>query len=87
MQVPAELRTAGLKVSFLNSVGKPESWKYQGGSWAVPNFIKEADGGNKILTWVTDAATTRKQVQTSERKSGMIISYKNPDGEWIVSIR
>lgn len=82
-QVPAELRTAGLKVSFLNSAGKPESWKYQGGSWAVANFIKEADGGNKILTWVTDAATTRKQVSANERKAGMQISY-TPDGEnWV----
>ena len=82
-QVPAELRTAGLKVSFLNSAGKPESWKYQGGSWAVANFIKEADGGNKILTWVTDAATTRKQVAANERKGGMQISYK-PNGEdWV----
>lgn len=83
VQVPAELRTAGLKVSFLNSDGKPESWKYQGGSWAVANFVKEADGGNKILTWVTDAATTRKQVSTNERKGGLQITYK-PDGEdWI----
>ena len=82
-KVPAELRTAGLKVSFLNSSGKPESWKYQGGSWAVANFIKEADGGNKILTWVTDAATTRKQVAVNERKGGMQISYK-PNGEdWV----
>lgn len=82
-QVPAELRVAGLKVSFLNSSGKPESWKYQGSSWVVSNFIKEADGGNKILTWVTDAATTRKQVSANERKGGMQISYK-PDGEdWV----
>lgn len=76
-QVPEELRVAGMKVSFLNSSGKPESWKYQGGSWAVASFIKEADGGNKILTWVTDAATTRKQVGANERKAGMQISY-NP---------
>lgn len=82
-QVPAELRTAGLKVSFLNSAGKPESWKYQGGSWAVANFIKEADGGNKILTWVTDAATTRKQVGANERKAGMQISYKPDDEDWV----
>lgn len=82
-QVPEELRVAGMKVSFLNSSGKPESWKYQGGSWAVASFIKEADGGNKILTWVTDAATTRKQVGANERKAGMQISYK-PDGEdWV----
>lgn len=49
----------------------------------MANFIKEADGGNKILTWVTDAATTRKQVSTNERKGGLQITYK-PDGEdWI----
>lgn len=82
-QVPAELRTAGLKVSFLNSAGKPESWKYQGGSWAVANFIKEADGGNKILEWAGDVATTRKQVSTNERKAGMQISYKHPDEGWV----
>ena len=82
-KVPAELRTAGLKVSFLNSSGKPEFWKYQGGSWAVANFIKEADGGNKILTWVTDAATTRKQVGANERKAGMQISYKPDDEDWV----
>ena len=82
-QVPAELRTAGVKVSFLNSAGKPESWEYQGGSWAVANFIQESSGGNKILGWVTDAATTRKQVSANERKAGMQISYK-PDGEdWV----
>lgn len=79
----SELRTAGLKVSFLNSSGKPESWKYQGGSWTEANFIKEADGGNKILTWITDAATTRKQVAANERKAGMQISYLNPDKGWI----
>ena len=82
-QVPAELRTAGLKVSFLNSAGKPESWKYQGGSWAVASFIQESSGGNKILTWVTDAATTRKQVAVNERKGGMQVSY-TPDGKnWV----
>lgn len=82
-QVPAELRTGGLKVSFLNSSGKPESWKYQGGSWAVANFIQESGGGNKILTWVTDAATTRKQVSANERKAGMQISYKPDDEDWV----
>ena len=82
-QVPAELRTAGLKVSFLNSDGKPESWKYQGGSWAVANFIQESSGGNKILTWKTDAATTRNQVPINERKEGLEISYKNEEGNWV----
>ena len=80
-QVPAQYRTIGIKCSFLNEAGKPECWKYQGGSWAAASFIKEADGGNKILVWKTDAATTRKQVALSERKSLLQISYKNADGD------
>ena len=42
-----------------------------------------AGGGNMILDWNTDVATTRKQVPAKERKSGMQISYK-PEGEnWV----
>ena len=70
-------------MSFLNSAGKPESWKYQGGSWAVANFIQESFGGNKILEWKTDAASTRKQVILIERKPGMQISYKPTGLDWV----
>lgn len=83
VQVPAELRTAGLKVSFLNSAGKPESWKYQGGSWAAASFDKEADGGNKTLEYDTDSNTTRLSVHSNERKQGLQISYKHPTKGWI----
>lgn len=35
------------------------------------------------MTWVTDAATTRKQVAVNERKGGMQVSY-TPDGKnWV----
>ena len=44
----------------------------QGGSGA---------SGNLILEWNTDAATTRKQVKQSDRKSLLQISYKNGDGD------
>lgn len=37
-QVPAELRTAGLTVSFLNESGDTEKWEFSGGSWAVGGF-------------------------------------------------
>ena len=37
-QVPAELRTAGLTVSFLNESGDIEKWEFSGGSWAVSSF-------------------------------------------------
>jgi len=39
-----------------------------------------SDGGNKTLTWNTDAATTRKQVQLKDRKELLIISYKDGEG-------
>lgn len=46
MQVPAELRTAGLTVSFLNESGDIEKWEFSGGSWAVSGFSQV--GVNKI---------------------------------------
>ena len=43
-QVPAELRTAGVKVSFLNESGNVESWEFSGGSWAVGGFSQVGAG-------------------------------------------
>lgn len=37
----------------------------------------------KILKWNTDLATTRKQVLTKERKTGLIISYINNENQLI----
>ena len=37
-QVPAELRTNGLTVSFLNESGDTEKWEFSGGSWVVGGF-------------------------------------------------
>ena len=82
-QVPEELRVPGLVVSFLNQQSKVEKWTYQGGTWAAVSFIRQEAGGNKILEWNTDAATTRKQVPANERKAGMQISYKDADGDWV----
>lgn len=56
---------------------------YNGGvGWSVWESAS-LSGGNMILDWKTDAATTRKQVMQDERKAGMMISYKNVSGEWI----
>ena len=82
-KVPEELRVPGLGVSFLNQQSKVEKWTYQGGTWAAVSFIRQEAGGNKILEWKTDAATTRKQVLLQERKPGMQISYKDPEKGWI----
>lgn len=50
-QVPAELRTGGLTVSFLNSDGDTEKWEFGGGSWAVGGFSQV---GSKILTELSE---------------------------------
>ena len=56
---------------------------YNGGvGWSVWESASSS-GGNMILDWKTDVATTRKQVMQDERKAGMMISYKNVSGEWI----
>ncbi len=54
-QVPAELRTAGLTISFLNSAGDTEKWEFGGGSWTVGSF--EQVGGNKISELKDEVAT------------------------------
>lgn len=46
VQVPAELRTAGLTVSFLNESGDTEKWEFAGGSWAISSF--EQVGAGKL---------------------------------------
>lgn len=46
-QVPAELRTGGVTVSFLNESGNTEKWEFSGGSWAIGGFSQV---GAKIIT-------------------------------------
>lgn len=46
-------------------------------------LAEKSGGGNMILEWNTDVATTRKQVKTKDRKAGMQISYLDPDNGWI----
>lgn len=42
-----------------------------------------SDGGNRILEWKSDAATTRKQVTLKDRKELLQISYKDGEGNSI----
>lgn len=43
-KVPAELRTNGLTVSFLNESGDTEKWEFSGSSWAVGSFEQVGAG-------------------------------------------
>lgn len=53
------------------------------GSWHKEVLEIGAGGGNMILDWNTDVATTRKQVLSKYRKPGVQISYKDPSKGWI----
>lgn len=86
-QVPSEYRTiVGLKITFINNAtSKTETWKYNGGTFTTTTNWKQGDGsgGNLILEWNSDVATTRKQVLQQERKKGLVISYLHPELGWV----
>ena len=57
---------------------------YDGTNYQASNVLGgSGSGGNMILEWDTDAATTRLQVKQSQRKAGMIVSYNNPSTGWV----
>lgn len=53
------------------------------GSWSKDVLYIGSGGGNMILDWNTNVATTRKQVKLKNRKAGLIIAYKKNNAEWI----
>ena len=53
------------------------------GTWSKQVLEIGAGGGNMILDWNTDVATTRKQVLQKNRKPGIQISYNEPEKGWI----
>ena len=86
--VPSSVRKLGLIITYKTDATTSVTEQFIGSAvsaWATDTNWKNlgSEGGNKILEWNTDAATTRKQVPANERKAGMQISYKNPDGDWI----
>lgn len=85
-KIPSSLRTAGIKCSFINVEGNLETWTYQGGTFtSLDSWMQggSGSGGNMILEWDTDVATTRKQVKQNMRKSGLQIGYKDPEKGWV----
>ncbi len=85
-KIPTDLRTVGIKCSFLSDAGTVEEWVYQGGTFTSTNSWMQGgsgEGGNIILQWNTDAVTTRNQVPLKKRKEGLQISYKNSDEDWV----
>ena len=86
--VPSSVRKLGLIITYKTDATTSVTEQFIGSAvsgWAADSNWRNvgSEGGNKILQWHTDVATTRKQVPSKERKSLLQISYKNENGEII----
>lgn len=86
--VPTSVRKIGLIITYKTDSTTSQTEQFVGSSissWATDSNWKNvgSEGGNKILEWKTDVATTRKQVAVNERKAGMQISYKPEGLDWV----
>lgn len=86
--VPSDVRKIGLIITYKTDVTTSVTEQFIGSDvsgWTTDTNWKNvgSEGGNKILEWKTDAATTRKKVPAKERKAGMQISYKPTDSDWV----
>lgn len=86
--VPSDVRKVGLIITYKTDATTSVTEQFIGSDvsgWTTDANWKNvgSEGGNKILEWKTDAATTRKKVPVKERKAGMQISYKPTDSDWV----
>lgn len=86
--IPPSVRHGGMSIKFIqgsvpSSDNKYVQYRLISQSWntTITNWLKIDSGGNIILEWNTDRATTRKEV--INRKEGLQISYKDPNSGWI----
>lgn len=85
--VPTSVRKLGLIITYKTDATTSVTEQFIGSNvsgWATDTNWKNvgSEGGNKILEWNTDVATTRKQVPEKERKPGMQISYTSDGENW-----
>lgn len=80
-QVPPELRNIGLKVSFINSAGKVETWEFQGGTFTDVNDWVQ--GGIQTITEELEKVheklktTNDKGFYLIDNKGNIVIKYDN----------
>lgn len=85
--VPVSIRKINLVITYKTDDTTCITEQFIGSSvsdWYTENNWKSvgSEGGNKIISWKTDVATTRKQVPLKERKNGMQISYTSDGEKW-----
>lgn len=76
VQVPEDIRTAGLKVSFLNNSGLVETWEFTGGAFEnIENWKSNEDK----LTGIRDEAISKIKEVESEAISNFSSQRVTPD--------
>ena len=76
-QVPQELRNIGLKVSFINSDGKVETWEFQGGTFtSIDNWIRQALNVDVENISVNKISSDKIKSNKTIDNSGNIISLQ-----------
>lgn len=80
-QVPQELRNIGLKVSFINSAGKVETWEFQGG--AFTNIGSWVQGGVRKVSELEESSNSTKDLAYSIQRSLQDIEFKD-DEEFVI---
>ena len=86
--IPTTVRKLGLIITYKTDATTSVTEQFVGSAvsaWATDaNWkIVGSEGGNKIIEWDTDVATTRKKILAKERKKGMQISYEDAEGNWV----
>ena len=86
--IPTAVRKLGLIITYKTDSTTSVTEQFTGSSissWTTDtNWTNVGSaGGNMILDWDTDVATTRKQVLQKYRKQLLQISYKNANGDTV----
>ena len=99
-QVPPELRNIGLKVSFVNSEGKVETWEFQGGTFTNMGRWLQSGGNHisKVANYINinevfgnppdgyyTLATAIKKIISPYNKLGLRIVYRTGAGTWEIA--
>ena len=84
-KIPARAIKAGMKCSFFNLDRELETWEYSGGAYiAVSNWVRVNTTNAIIIEWQSSFATTVLQISSKQRKPGLIITYKDSEGKWVI---
>ena len=82
-QVPQELRNVGLKVSFINSDGKVETWEFQGGTFTnIGSWVQ--GGAQRVVSLEQENKENDVRINTIDGVTKTIVISVNKQGTNVV---